>query len=161
MRAICRGQRGVIPGLLAPEEAAKAEASGGDILSRYLCIHFPHKLSPLVRGMLSDKNTVDVLKEIVSPNVKCMQSMMFVKAPGMPGHASHQDEVGAHAHPPNITPHSPYYPPVLHPHARPIACGRLVCAGSGDRVQRMPVGGAQVPQSRRPLPHAAAQRRAI
>jgi ectoine hydroxylase-related dioxygenase (phytanoyl-CoA dioxygenase family) len=35
---------------------------------------------------------VEVLREIVGPNVKCMQSMLFVKATGKPGQAWHQDE---------------------------------------------------------------------
>jgi hypothetical protein len=35
---------------------------------------------------------VDVLTKIISPNVKCMQSMLFIKAAGKPGQAWHQDE---------------------------------------------------------------------
>jgi phytanoyl-CoA hydroxylase len=35
---------------------------------------------------------VDVLTAVIGPNVKCMQSMLFIKAAGKPGQAWHQDE---------------------------------------------------------------------
>jgi hypothetical protein len=35
---------------------------------------------------------VDVLTEIIGPNVKMMQSMLFIKSEGKPGQAWHQDE---------------------------------------------------------------------
>jgi ectoine hydroxylase-related dioxygenase (phytanoyl-CoA dioxygenase family) len=35
---------------------------------------------------------VKVLTDIIGPNVKMMQSMLFIKASGQPGQAWHQDE---------------------------------------------------------------------
>ena len=45
-----------------------------------------------MRRMLAHPVIVDVLTRIIGPNVKCMQSMLFIKAAGMPGQAWHQDE---------------------------------------------------------------------
>ncbi|MEO8821124.1 MAG: phytanoyl-CoA dioxygenase family protein [Ginsengibacter sp.] len=85
--AIFRGDRGKIDGLLDVKEETDDE-----VLQKYVAIHFPHKISPLIKDFLSNKKIVDVLTKIVSPNVKCMQSMLFVKAPGKAGQAWHQDE---------------------------------------------------------------------
>lgn len=86
--AVFRGERGTVDGLLpvAPGESDDA------VMRRYVAIHFPHKLSPLVRRFLAQQRIVEVLTRIVSANVKCMQSMLFVKAPGKPGQSWHQDE---------------------------------------------------------------------
>jgi ectoine hydroxylase-related dioxygenase (phytanoyl-CoA dioxygenase family) len=85
---ICKGERGVFDGLLdfAPED------TDDDILRRYLCIHFPHKMSEIMLKYLSTPKMVETLVEIIGPNVKCMQSMLFIKASGKPGQAWHQDE---------------------------------------------------------------------
>ncbi len=85
---ICRGDAGQLRGLL-PTDANDSES---DILSRYVCIHFPHKLSPLMYDALAYPSMVDVLTSVIGPNVKCMQSMLFIKASGKPGQAWHQDE---------------------------------------------------------------------
>jgi phytanoyl-CoA hydroxylase len=86
--AICRGERGAIDGLV-PAGPGEDDA---DVLRRYLCIHFPHKLSPLVRDLGRHPAVVDALTAVIGPNVKMMQSMLFFKAPGRPGQAWHQDE---------------------------------------------------------------------
>ena len=57
-----------------------------------LCLHFPHKLSPAMRAAMAHPRVVEVLTAIIGPNVKAMQSMMFVKNAGKPGQAWHQDE---------------------------------------------------------------------
>ncbi len=57
-----------------------------------MAIHFPHKLSPVIYRYLSHPQIVNILVQIISPNVKCMQSMLFVKSPGKAGQAWHQDE---------------------------------------------------------------------
>jgi hypothetical protein len=57
-----------------------------------LAIHFPHKISPLMRRMITDPGIVEVLTRIIGSDVKCMQSMLFVKNAGKPGQAWHQDE---------------------------------------------------------------------
>ena len=85
---ICRGQRGEVMGL---PEVLPAE-SDDDIMRRTLCIHHPHKISAPILQFMSHPAIVDVLTSVVSPNVKCMQSMLFIKSAGKPGQAWHQDE---------------------------------------------------------------------
>jgi ectoine hydroxylase-related dioxygenase (phytanoyl-CoA dioxygenase family) len=85
---ICRGNRGDFPGILA----GKAGESEHAVLSRYLCIHFPHKISKTMTDMLHHPRVVEVLTAVIGPNVKSMQSMLFIKASGKPGQAWHQDE---------------------------------------------------------------------
>lgn len=63
-----------------------------DVLARYLCIHFPHKSSELMLGTLAHRSIVRVLEHAIGPDVKCMQSMLFIKSAGKPGQAWHQDE---------------------------------------------------------------------
>jgi phytanoyl-CoA hydroxylase len=60
---------------------------------RYLCVHFPHKLSERMRGTLTHPVVVDALRQRIGPNVKAMQSMLFIKSEGKPGQAWHQDEL--------------------------------------------------------------------
>lgn len=85
---IFRGERGQIEGLV---EVGQDEPDS-EVLKKYVAIHFPHKISPVIKNYLSHKGILNVLKGIVSPNLKCMQSMLFVKAPGKAGQAWHQDE---------------------------------------------------------------------
>ncbi len=85
---IFRGENGVIPGILP----ATPEESDVQILNRYHCIHFPHKISQLASTMLSHPCIVQTLTALIGPNIKCMQSMLFIKASGKPGQAWHQDE---------------------------------------------------------------------
>lgn len=87
--AICRGDRGSEIRGLVPAHDAETDQ---DVLARHLCIHFPDKVSPLMRRQLSHPSLVDVLTAIIGPNVKCMQQMLFIKAAGKPGQAWHQDE---------------------------------------------------------------------
>ncbi len=86
--AMCRGDLGAVEG--APVVAD--DATDRDVLRRYLCIHFPHKLSPKFTALLSHPRIVEALVELIGPNVKAMQSMLFIKAEGKPGQAWHQDE---------------------------------------------------------------------
>lgn len=85
---VCRGDLGDIRGV-TPAEPGESD---DDILRRYLCIHFPHKLSEVMLRYLSHPAIVDVLTNVIGPDVKCMQSMLFIKASGKPGQAWHQDE---------------------------------------------------------------------
>jgi phytanoyl-CoA hydroxylase len=87
--SICRGDLGDVRG--APEIVA--DTTDEEILRQILCIHFPHKISEHIASLLAHPSMVDVLRSIIGPNVKCMQSMMFIKASGKPGQAWHQDEV--------------------------------------------------------------------
>ncbi|MGG5812135.1 phytanoyl-CoA dioxygenase family protein [Falsiroseomonas sp. CW058] len=85
--AICRGERGAVDGL--PEDRGGTD---DEVTARCLAIHFPHKLSRLVRDTCAHPRIVEVLREVIGPNVKAMQTMMFVKHAGKPGQAWHQDE---------------------------------------------------------------------
>jgi len=85
---VCRGNRGAYGGIIA---AAPGETDD-EILRRYLCIHFPHKVSDTMKRYVAHSSYVDVLTRIIGPNVKAMQSMLFIKASGKPGQAWHQDE---------------------------------------------------------------------
>ena len=85
---LCRGECGLIDGLELPSP----DTSDEDALRRVLCIHFPHKISAVTRDLLKHPGLVEVLCEIVGPDIKAMQSMLFVKAEGRPGQAWHQDE---------------------------------------------------------------------
>lgn len=56
-----------------------------DLLSHFLLLHFPHKMSSLFRSMLDAPELIPFLVDLIGPNVKCMQSMLFVKKSGRPG----------------------------------------------------------------------------
>jgi hypothetical protein len=86
---ICLGTRGDIPGFVPGLPGETAD----DAMRRYLCIHFPHKISEIMGRTLAHPSIVEVLTQIIGPNVKCMQSMLFIKASGKPGQAWHQDEI--------------------------------------------------------------------
>ncbi|MBW3636930.1 MAG: phytanoyl-CoA dioxygenase family protein [Armatimonadetes bacterium] len=85
---ICAGEVGEIKGTVPRMEGE----SDNDLLQRFLCIHFPHKISPLMHDALSHPAVVEVLTSVIGPDVKAMQSMLFIKAAGKPGQAWHQDE---------------------------------------------------------------------
>lgn len=85
---ICRNEDKIIGDL----PSASPGESDTEVMRRTLCIHFPHKISPTMFSTLAHPSIVNVLTRVVSPNVKCMQSMLFIKASGKPGQAWHQDE---------------------------------------------------------------------
>lgn len=79
-----------LPGLRAPATRRPDEI---------LAVHFPHWVSPTIRSMIQHPRVVDVVTKIAAAHLpfwdgraKCMQSMLFVKPPGMQGQAWHQDE---------------------------------------------------------------------
>ena len=72
--------------------ARDARPASSDPLAAYLAIHFPHKLSNRFRQTLAHPPIVEALTSLIGPNVKCMQSMLFIKHAGKPGQACHQDE---------------------------------------------------------------------
>jgi ectoine hydroxylase-related dioxygenase (phytanoyl-CoA dioxygenase family) len=85
--AIVRGERGEIVG------AQSGDGRGDDeLMSDVIAIHFPHKISPLMRAAMAHPKVVEVLRAIIGPDIKAMQTMLFVKRAGMPGQAWHQDE---------------------------------------------------------------------
>ena len=72
--------------------ARDSGAASSDPLAAYLAIHFPHKLSSRFRAALAHPRIVEALTSLIGPNIKCMQSMLFIKHAGKPGQAWHQDE---------------------------------------------------------------------
>lgn len=86
---ICRGEY-PHPNL----EPLSPELSDDEVMRNFLCIHHPHKISPVLmeRGV-QHPGLATVLQRIIGPDVKCMQSMLFVKPPGFQGQAWHQDEI--------------------------------------------------------------------
>jgi ectoine hydroxylase-related dioxygenase (phytanoyl-CoA dioxygenase family) len=86
--AICRQEYGPILGT----QPVRPGESEEELLTRHLCIHFPHKCSPVMAKYMAHPAVVEALTRVIGPNVKCMQSMLFIKAAGKPGQAWHQDE---------------------------------------------------------------------
>tara|TARA_B100000949_G_C14202517_1_gene416617 strand:- start:71 stop:940 length:870 start_codon:yes stop_codon:yes gene_type:complete len=80
-------------------EPLEDELSDTDVLGRYLCIHQPHHISPVMREFMNHPGICKALSQIVGAHlrwwdgrVKCMQSMLFTKPPGFQGNPWHQDE---------------------------------------------------------------------
>ena len=93
---ICRGDYGDITYGYSEESdtvpADRVPASDEELLRKYLCIHYPHKVSAAAERALHAPKVVDALVSVIGPNVKAMQSMLFIKSEGKPGQAWHQDE---------------------------------------------------------------------
>jgi phytanoyl-CoA hydroxylase len=77
-----------------------AEMTDDEVLSSILCIHQPHYVSPVIGKYVKHAQVCSILSQITAAHlpfwdgaVKCMQSMLFVKPPGYPGQAWHQDEI--------------------------------------------------------------------
>jgi ectoine hydroxylase-related dioxygenase (phytanoyl-CoA dioxygenase family) len=85
---ICRGEYGAMRNFVPP---APGE-SDDEVMRRHLCVHMPHKISPVARRYVSHPAVIEVLTRVIGPNLKCLQSMLFIKAAGKPGQAWHQDE---------------------------------------------------------------------
>src|SRR4051812_48585774 len=76
---LCRGDYGEIGGGGTTEEVRPAaELTDEEVLRRYLCIHFPHKVSPAAQVALHTPRIVEALVAVIGPNVKAMQSMLFI-----------------------------------------------------------------------------------
>jgi ectoine hydroxylase-related dioxygenase (phytanoyl-CoA dioxygenase family) len=85
---LCRGELGHVEG----DFQVDLDASDEEAMRRYLCIHMPHKVSPVMERALRAPRIVEALTRVIGPNVKAMQSMIFMKSEGKPGQAWHQDE---------------------------------------------------------------------
>ena len=106
----------VVPGLASPQEVETLRAdavdlcrgkypneklppvdaglSDAEVLGRFLCIHQIHKISPIMlEAGVKHQGMAEVLAALIGPDVKCMQSMLFIKPPGFQGQAWHQDEI--------------------------------------------------------------------
>lgn len=91
---ICRGKRGIFmkDGAPPPYMERESEMTDDEVQQELLCIHHPHKQSEVLHRYLSEKTIVTVLTGVIGPNIKAMQSMLFIKSAGKPGQAWHQDE---------------------------------------------------------------------
>ena len=66
--------------------------SDDEVLNLFLSVHQAHKISSVLTDFLKHPPVTALLKKVVGPNVKCMQSMLYIKPAGKPGVAWHQDE---------------------------------------------------------------------
>ena len=85
---IARGECGTVEGLTP----APADEPDDVTIRKYVCIHNPHKISPLMADAVAFPSIVEALTSLIGPDVKAMQSMLFTKGEGKPGQAWHQDE---------------------------------------------------------------------
>ena len=85
---ICRGARGEVKGVTA----VAAEEPDEAVVARYLCIDQPHKASPFLSSYLAHPPIVEVLRALIGPNVKCMQTVLFTRPAQELGMSWHQDE---------------------------------------------------------------------
>ncbi len=84
----------------ADPDPAHGTSSDDAILRDTLAVHHPHLVSPVLEGYVMHPVVSEVLARITGAHlphwdgrVKAMQTMAFVKPPGFPGQAWHQDEV--------------------------------------------------------------------
>lgn len=99
--ALCRGDYGAVSLAGDGPGTAAADGRGGgsagltddEVLRRHLCLHFPHKASAVIAATMRHPVLVSALTQVIGPDVKAMQSMLFLKAEGRPGQAWHQDEL--------------------------------------------------------------------
>jgi phytanoyl-CoA hydroxylase len=101
----------VVPGLVHPDDVERARreadrfAAGDYPVSnlpadrKFLAVHFPHWVSDVALDLVRHAGVVDVVSKVAGAHLahwdggaKCMQSMLFLKPPGLPGQAWHQDE---------------------------------------------------------------------
>jgi hypothetical protein len=75
------------------------DATDEERVGAMLAVHFPHWVSEASLGLVHHRGVVDVLSKVTAAHlpfwdgrVKCMQSMLFLKPPGLQGQAWHQDE---------------------------------------------------------------------
>ena len=75
------------------------DATDGEAAEKILAVHFPHFVSDIMRSTIQHAGIVEILQDITAAHlaywdgaVKCMQSMLFAKPPGLQGQAWHQDE---------------------------------------------------------------------
>ena len=86
---LCRGEFGQIEGL----DPVPSGLTDAEIRRRYIGCHVVHKALPRARRLLADSRIVDVVSQLIGPNVKFIHSVLFIKGPGQPGNAWHQDQL--------------------------------------------------------------------
>jgi ectoine hydroxylase-related dioxygenase (phytanoyl-CoA dioxygenase family) len=85
---LCRGEYGTID----TGKPLAGVRSTDELMRQFLCIHYPHKVSEVAMGAMKNPRVIAALTGLIGPNVKAMQSMLFIKSEGKPGQAWHQDE---------------------------------------------------------------------
>lgn len=86
---ICRGAYAAEALPPVPAEWTDEQAT-----RQYLCLHQVHRISPVQLELgVKHAGIAAVLSQLIGPDVKCMQSMLFLKPPRFPGQAWHQDEI--------------------------------------------------------------------
>ena len=84
--AVVAGERGAFRGWLA------GDGTLADRFRLHPSVHFPHKLSPTILKTFKAPALVDVLTSLIGPNVKGVQSALFLRTGAQPGRNWHQDE---------------------------------------------------------------------
>ena len=89
--------RGEYPSTTAPQ--LPPDASDADALASVLAVHFPHWVNETILRYVTHPIVAGGAGQLAGAHLpwwdgatKCMQSMLFVKPPGLPGQAWHQDE---------------------------------------------------------------------
>ena len=91
--AICRSLRGVLDGMPAADPSRDlAQPTDAEIPSGVPVHPLPAQAVRADGAPRQAPDVVDVLTRVIGPNVKMMQSMLFIKSEGKPGQAWHQDE---------------------------------------------------------------------
>ena len=92
---IFRGEAGAVAGM----EPGPPDESDEEIIRRYACIHFPHKLSPLMRQTLAHPVVVAALTRVIGPDVKAWSPAKTptpgAASPTPPGPTSGRTRTGA------------------------------------------------------------------
>ena len=81
IEAIASGERGRVRGMDALDRTQP-------LLPPFLALHFPHKMSGAMLALVRHPAITAELTPVIGPDVKCMQSMMFVKRTGKDPYAS-------------------------------------------------------------------------
>lgn len=96
-REAARFARGEYPVHGVPD--LPADATDDEAMARLLAVHFPHWTSEVTLELMKHPGVCAILGQITGAHlpfwdgrVKCFQSMLFVKPPGLPGQSWHQDE---------------------------------------------------------------------
>jgi ectoine hydroxylase-related dioxygenase (phytanoyl-CoA dioxygenase family) len=79
-------------GLIADIPTSPASMPDQEVIKQYHCIFNAAQGSEVMYRTMFHPKVLQVLTQVIGPNVKCMQSMLFIKASGKPGQAWHQDE---------------------------------------------------------------------
>ncbi|MEE8273006.1 MAG: phytanoyl-CoA dioxygenase family protein [Alphaproteobacteria bacterium] len=81
---LCRGG-------VAGTSGTSGDTDDTELLAKFVCLQFPHVVSPLVQRTLLHRAIVDELRRVLGPALKLMQSIVLMRRAGTPGQAWHQD----------------------------------------------------------------------